>query len=805
MATDPALRFPTPAARRALWPVPTFLVGAAVLIAVPLSRAYWHPDDAPAFARQLAHARQSLEKSPPDWADVIQRAQIVVEAANRFPQFAAEAHFLIGSAQLGRIEHGRVDPGVISQARQHLQQAEQLGVSDADRPKLAYRLARSAVLLGLNPSQAALDLAKAIDAADDPADAYGLLAEAFLKQQPPDLAAALEATKKQLEKAAPATEPRLLAQARLRSGKLHLAQNAVKDGRQALERIGNDARQDAPDAFFTARALLAESYESTQDWGKAARNWEQVRSNPKLSAAARAHALFRLGSCYWHDQRAGEATTVWEEAAAVPGDEGQAARLRLAELRTESAPDAAVEAFTTALRDIREPADYRNRLISLNEVRQMLERAAAICRTHGHTAAATKLIELFARLAPPGRDDEILAEAADAAADSLAKDARQLPDQSAPLHEKARGQYLVAARAYERAAGKIGPGPEQARWLWKSADRYLKAQQQQAALDVLMRMTQLEDVLGSVNTAEAWFEIATIHHQKQQYAAARSAYQNCLKAPGRFGFRARHQLAILDLAENRFDEAEMALQENRSALRVAAQPDLQLLEQTEFALAAVAFQRQNAVKPELREYTTAEQRYLGALQQFPDSPEAVVARFNRGQCFWFVAMQKSEALSGGALKDDERKAYLKQYRESLHSAAEQFDKVEEDLLTRQKSEPLPSREYALLRQAAFMAAHCFWHLENIDEALRRYSGLALRYQGQVWELGALSQVFQCHRLARQDDKAKAMLPRIRDAFEKLPESAFTGSDRSFQRSFWLQWLTDAEKVLGEGNKPVSPP
>ena len=46
---------------------------------------------------------------------------------------------------------------------------------------------------------------------------------------------------------------------------------------------------------------------------------------------------------------------------------------------------------------------------------------------------------------------------------------------AAALEEGARGQFKQAAVAYERAAGKVAPGAEKAKWLWSSADRYLKA------------------------------------------------------------------------------------------------------------------------------------------------------------------------------------------------------------------------------------------------------------------------------------------------------------------------------------------
>jgi TolA-binding protein len=262
---------------------------------------------------------------------------------------------------------------------------------------------------------------------------------------------------------------------------------------------------------------------------------------------------------------------------------------------------------------------------------------------------------------------------------------------------------------------------------------------------------------------------------------------------------------MLDLIENKFSDAEEGLQGNRTALRAAATPDTALLEQTEFALAAVAFQRQTAVKEELREYTTAEERYRGALQQYPESAEAPKARFYLGQCHWFVAWQKCKALESGALTDEERKAYQKQYAESVRLAAEQFEKIESVLTAKQSAGPLSPEEETLLWRSAFSYAECAYFMSKFDEAIRRYSELATRYQGQIGELAALAQIFKCNLLSHDVDKAKAIFPKIRATYDKLPDSAFTGSERALQRSFWAKWLIDSEKYLEGPSKPSTGP
>jgi tetratricopeptide (TPR) repeat protein len=165
-----------------------------------------------------------------------------------------------------------------------------------------------------------------------------------------------------------------------------------------------------------------------------------------------------------------------------------------------------------------------------------------------------------------------------------------------------------------------------------------------------------------------------------------------------------------------------------------------------------------------------------------------------------VATQKSQALASGTLSDDERAAYLKQYAENLQKAADQFQHIEEALTARQRAVALTTEEALLLWRSSFSAAHCQFYLSHFEEAIRRYNALAVLYQGQVGELGALSQVFQSYIRLKQPDQARAVLTRMKEAFDKMPESAFVGNETSYQRSFWVQWFLDAEKQFAADNK-----
>jgi hypothetical protein len=414
--------------------------------------------------------------------------------------------------------------------------------------------------------------------------------------------------------------------------------------------------------------------------------------------------------------------------------------------------------------------------------------------------------ELYARVALPGNADAVAGLTADARAQALIEQAKKAPAEQAPaLEEQAREQQRQAGLAYERAAGKVAAGPGQENWLWNSAQRFLQAQQTAKAQELLLRYTQLEGVAAAERIAEAWYRLASTYGELKQYAAARKAYEHCLKPGNPYFLRARHGLAKIDIAEGQFDAAEQALQENLKALREASQPDAELQERTLYELATVAYTRQDSVKEPLREYGTASERLLGALQQYPDSPVAARARITLAICYWNEALIKDKALeasrTGGttSLTDEERKTYRRQRNEFLQKALEQCETLEEQLRSRQNNGGrLSPEEAAYYKQAMFWGADCYCYLGRFDQALSRYGALALRYQRKPEELIALSQIRQCYVHMNMPDKVAGVVERLREALNNIPDAAFDGSLPTHRRQYWVDWLQRA-------TQPAIPP
>src|SRR5262249_55576426 len=122
-------------------------------------------------------------------------------------------------------------------ARSHLETVEKQAVPKGYELKLAYRLGKVYSKLNGDPQQIVNYLVGSVrDAADNPFEGYGLLAQAYLRFPKPDLRGALEATQKQL--ALPNIDDAALAQPRLLCGDLYRRLEQPEEARKVLARIG---------------------------------------------------------------------------------------------------------------------------------------------------------------------------------------------------------------------------------------------------------------------------------------------------------------------------------------------------------------------------------------------------------------------------------------------------------------------------------------------------------------------------------------------------------------------------------------
>src|SRR5258707_8344596 len=170
---------PKPVAPARTWHLPVFFLGITTLAAVFLARPWLlRGAEGRQIERHLAEARRLLEKKDVSLERVLELTQAARDAAGRIPQTGGEGFFLSGSAYLRAAQRESANPNAETArlACTHLEQAETLGVTDADRATLSYRVGMAWHLTNHDPRGIIDHWNDAIsEGADDPAECYDLL------------------------------------------------------------------------------------------------------------------------------------------------------------------------------------------------------------------------------------------------------------------------------------------------------------------------------------------------------------------------------------------------------------------------------------------------------------------------------------------------------------------------------------------------------------------------------------------------------------------------------------------------------
>jgi tetratricopeptide (TPR) repeat protein len=798
MATANRSPAPVPLFRDS-WQVPVFVLGLTALLGVWLTHPLWYDPDARRFDHALTQARRVLDDPH---ASVNGLTLLLTEALGqleRFPERAGETHFLLGSAYLrlaGQMPADRA-PEAYRQARLHLEQAEALGVRRPERPRLLYRLGKANYHTGANPQRVIDYLIQCIDQMEEErGEAYGMLAESYLRLPTPDLRAALDANDRQLQM--PVQDEGLLAPARLLRGELLLREKDREGARKVLARIGPGA---PPGILAQARLLRAQCFQEDGTWAEAAKLWEEAINDRREPTVHPGRTLVYLGLCYRNLNRPADAARAWEKAAALSGEEAQAAQLYLADLRLRSGDvQAALVLYRRAFTDVMKPADYHNGLLGLAEACSLMESASRSCTDAARYEAGAELAGLNARLAAAGPAQALLAQVAEAWGKARRERARQLTraDESRREEDAAREHLRLAGAAFEVAADATADQAGRAEFLWRAGDDYVASGEYARAVFVLEEFVKLRPA-AEQRMSEAWFRLGQVHQALHNSTAAASSFLKSIEYGGTFAFRARYQLAQSLIDQGKLADAEDVLVQILELNKLDVDPVA--YEQALYALANLLFREEKL-------HNAAHYAEL-ATNQYPKNPEAAATRFRLGECFARQAEQELSNLRLGEAMDT-RPFYQRQSKYALEKAGANFQKVIDDLEILRAAGPLTDADADLLLRASFALAECRFKQGLYEEAVRLYTDLAGRYQQRVEGLVALQHLWLCQILPYQPPLAKARetMQRAHAVLDGLDDSAFRGRPEAQSRDAWERWLKAAEEQLRQADgvtRPASPP
>ncbi len=748
-----------------LWQVPVLLAGVAAVIGVWLARPLWHVSEAQLLERDLKAARKELSQPLPDWKRAAELAEDALKRAGSDPKSAGLANYLLGCAylgQAGRTSTQEAEP-TWKQARLHLEEAAKLGVPEADGIRFLYILGKARYLTGADAQEVIKCLAPSVESgAEDPFEGYRMLVDSYLRLLVPNIQAALDANKKQLD--LPKIGEQLLAPARLLRGKLLLQLKQPEEARKVLARIGRET----PALFAEARFLRAQSCQQDKLFSEAADLWQAILNDPTPPRPQELGRIwFSLAECYSELHLPPFKVEALKKALAQGGEGAQAAALRLGQWKLkQEQPAAALESFQQALAQVNAPGDYHNSLLDLKSAQQILEEACKTFRLRGDYEGSLKLADLYRKLAPPEAAQGLIAQAA-------AEWAKHLLEHNDPTAYKV---YREAAAAYIKAAD-LAPNPaDQGHWLWLAADCYLRGKDEGEAILALERFLKTET--SRERLGEAWLALAIVRLSLDQEDAALEAFYNCIGCPGPFAYRARYRLAEIHVKQGKLDDAETELEQNLRLIEQLPNPDSEAQQQSLFLLANLYYQRKNHRKAALR--------YQEVLDRYPNDPRIIKVREKLADCYRQMAEQEN----------NKQNIFpnVNQSRQFMQAAEVNYAKLVDDLNGLEGNGKMTPEDEKIKQRAEFMVAQCKFDLEKYEDAARLYDQLADRYRYRIDGLTALKQLWRCDWLLRQPpEKIREVLQRIRTSLELMDENLFKGQPEGLSRQDWLKWLEEAER------------
>jgi TolA-binding protein len=774
-----------------LWQIPTFLIGLVILGGVWAARPLWYDPEALRFGRNLAQSRRAVETG-----EAVQEAtHLLVDAlghVGRHPQHQGEIQFLLGSAYVRLAEKASNDKSkeLWQQASRYLEQAQQSGVPDADKGLLIFRSAQSRYFT----DQSAESLKKIIvemngcveRLPEQRWEALGILTQAYLKANPPDVKSALLTNERQLQ--LPQEDDRLLDPVRLLRGELQIRTGEREEARGTLARISKAA----PAALLQrARYLRAQSFQDEQIWSQAAELWEQIIADTNSPPTDTGHVLYCLGVCYQNLDKGTKAEAIWEKTATQGGEEALAAKFYMAELRVKARRfDEALKIYEKTLGDVEKPDDYRGALVPVARIAGTLEAACQEAEKAGALESACRLAKVYARVVRHEIGLLMIARMAEvkAKASNEAKD------------------FKEAGLAYEGAAAVSSPGPQEARLLWSSAKNHLAAKDYSYAESVINHFIDLHPPadglsearyrLGEIAEAQQAQENATTPAPnpdgpgQEKPSKAEENWRKCYELPGAFAARAGVKLAVALQQRHKLEEAEAILQKNLDSTRVD-----EAQEESMFVLANIMYLQAS--------YTRAKIAWERALLLYPTSRFTFLALYQLGDCYRRLADIDIETIRknrGAFIDRNLQESAIQKHRYDLEGAEAKFSKLTEDIQAKRAGgAALTEFETDLLRRALFDLADCFVDHGKYEAARQTYERLAADYQEQIDGVEALKRLFYSYTVTNPPDRVKAAdaLSRQELVLKALPDSAFAGRLESESRRAYEKGL---ERQKGELEK-----
>lgn len=240
-------------------------------------------------------------------------------------------------------------------------------------------------------------------------------------------------------------------------------------------------------------------------------------------------------------------------------------------------------------------------------------------------------------------------------------------------------------------------------------------------------------------------------------------------------------LALAQIEQNKFDEAEQTLRDLVSTPFSGAEPDE--IRQAFFALGYLLHRRE--------QHLEAAARLEKAIEQYPQDPQVLLARYRTAQAYFQAGRQEEEKIKEADL-DTARGFYQKNQNQYQEKARAHFERLAFELTDRRQSRSLSKGEEFILLESRFGIADCLRGLGRYEDAISLYEDLSQTYSHQAECLTALMQMTRCYYSLDKIADARRTIDRVQTTLDQLDEKEFRPPHSN--RTEWDKWIEGARKL-----------
>ncbi len=470
----------------------------------------------------------------------------------------------------------------------------------------------------------------------------------------------------------------------------------------------------------------------------------------------------------------------------------------------------AVAAYERTIDSAGPPAQFTNRWISVDGLRERIEQGSAALLAGNHHDLAIKLSRAMPPLFENDRAMELRAKAHHAWAKHLAHEAQQdTTGESSQRLSLARRHYRQAGVDFARLAHLHYTRRSYPDDLWQSGQNFNLGHDYESAIVVLREFLSTEArpqrPLAMAALGEA---LLSLNETDEAVAVLEDCLREFPKDPGSYHARLLASQAYLEKGEP--DRAVELLSDNLHHESLTPRSDA--WRDSLFALGKVLHDqglnaiRKHDLQPEVGVSTTggvghldagyeslqmAVRRLGEAVARYPDDPRTAMALYLMAESDRHSAQLPLVKLETESI-ESRRLALSRQAREHLTNALESYDRVVAKFNSRTDPTPLSSEEESILRNAYFARGTTLYELGLYEEAVAAYSTATSRYQHEPAAVEAYVQIAACFRRLNKPAEARGTLEQAKLVIDRIrPEADFTATTR-FDRDEWknlLDWMS----------------